>query len=102
QIKQDNFYGIFIINHLEPATEICKLFDNPKNLIFIGNYDNKDIRQVSINLKSLKSKFGESAFIIKDEFGIGFYSNSIIIILLMNKIKQIKFVNFSIIQKTLF
>lgn len=73
QIKQDNFCGIFIINHLEPATEICEFFDNPKNLIFIGNYDNKDIRQVSINLKSLKSRFGESTFFIKDEFGIGFY-----------------------------
>lgn len=73
QIKQENFYGIFIINHLESATIISKFLNNPKNLIFIGNYKNKNIRQVSINLKSLENKFIEPTFIIKDEFGMGFY-----------------------------
>lgn len=73
QIKRENFYGILIINHLEPVTDISKLLDNPKNLIFIGNYKNKNIRQVSIDLKILKNKFVEPTFIIKDELGMGFY-----------------------------
>lgn len=73
QIRRENYYGIFVINNLIASKKIARQLDEPQNLIFIGATTHSNVRQVLIDLNSIKTNFTDPTFIIKDDFGLGLY-----------------------------